>query len=576
MPEPQTTTNILSLRLWQRFWEIAVLYWFSEEKWKARGLLLLVLLMLAGAVATGLVLTYVQGNMTTALQTRNLPEFYHAILLFFGGIVVCIPISVYSGYLPGKLKLHWELWLTNHFLEKYFKNRVFYHINDDRSIDNPDQRIASDVASFTATSIGFINILFFNIVSFFTYAGVLWNITPHLLTAVLAYAAFGTLVTAVLGKPLINLNFQQLRREADFRYSLVQIRDNVESIAFYRGEERENTQVRQRLHNLIGNFRMLIGWERNLSFFTTGYTYVVLLVPIAVLAPSFFAGQIKFGVFTVAGIAFTSVLSSFDIIVKYFSMFSSFAAEITRLETFDRALDHPQGGSIGAGIPTIASREEPRLALHNVTLRTPDYRQTLMRDATMEVPAGTGLLIAGGSGLGKSSLLRALAGLWNAGDGEISRPPLAEMLFLPQRPYMILGSLREQLLYPNLEQQASDQELHAVLKKVNLENLAERFDGFATVMNWGQILSPGEQQRLAFARLLISRPGYAVLDEATSALDVQNEARLYRQLQESGTTYVSVGHRPSLLAYHDQVLELQGEGNWRLMTAAEFQLATTL
>lgn len=571
MSGSQANTNILNPRLWKRYWDIALPYWFSEEKRKAVGLLALTLLLLGGAIAAGLLLTYAQGDMTTALQTRDKAGFYRAVLLFFGCVVLCIPISVYGSYIPEKLRLNWELWLTNRFLDNYLSNKAFYHISADKGMDNPDQRISGDVASFTSTSIAFVSIFFSSIVSFITYAGVLWNISIHLLLAVLAYALFGSIVSMLLGKPLINLNFQQLRLEADFRYGLVQIRDNVESIAFYRGEERESDHVRLRLQDVIGNFRILIGWERNLAFFTTGYNFLILLLPTALLAPRFFSGQIKFGDITVAGLAFASLSSSFDIIVKYFSLFSTFAAQITRLETFDTALERPRGVSINAEARTIESREDSRLALHNVTLQTPDYRRTLVREATLEVPAGQGMLIAGASGLGKSSILRAVAGLWNAGGGQISRPRLKEMFFLPQRPYMVLGSLREQILYPNLDREASDAELTTALERVNLETLPERFGGFDAVMHWEHVLSPGEQQRLAFARLLFSKPAYAVLDEATSALDVANEARLYEQLKESGTTYVSVGHRPSLHAFHDTVFELRGAGEWQVVPAALFQ-----
>jgi putative ATP-binding cassette transporter len=493
-------------------------------------------------------------------------------LLYLGAFVIATPVSVFYSFIRKKLGINWRLWLTTHFLGKYFENRAYYHINDDKNIDNPDQRISQDISSFTVTSLGFLSILVFSLVQLISFIGILWTISMTLVLVLLAYAVIGTVVTMFFGKRLINLNFQQLRREADFRYGLVHIRDNVESIAFYRGEGREKNQVKERLREAIGNLRLLIGWERNLEFFTKGYEYFILVLPIVVMAPLYFSGQIKFGVMTQAESAFVQVLGALSIIVSQFEQLSNFAAGITRLETFATALDQPAAKAT-AETPVIESREDSRLALEHVTLRTPNYQQTLLRDATAEVPSGKGLLIAGASGAGKSSVLRAVAGLWNAGEGHISRPPLKEMLFLPQSPYMVLGSLREQLLYPHLDREASDKELRAVLEKVNLADLPGRVGGFDAELDWGHLLSLGEQQRLAFARLLLTRPHYAVLDEATSALDVTNEDQLYGQLQESGTTYVSVGHRPSLLAYHDKVLELRGGGDWRLVPTAEFQLS---
>ncbi len=563
-------TNIFDRRLWKRFWEIARIYWFSEERWKARGVLALLLILLFGFTALNVLLNFVGRDFMTALAEKNLPEFNKALMLYLGAFVVATPVSVFYSFIRKKLGINWRLWLTNHFLGKYFANRAYYHINDDKNIDNPDQRIAQDISSFTVTSLGFLSIIFFSLVQLISFIGILWSISMTLVLILLAYAFIGTIVTMFFGKRLINLNFQQLRREADFRYGLIHVRDNVESIAFYRGEDREKNQVKERLLEAIANLRMLIGWERNLEFFTKGYEYLILVLPIVVMAPMYFSGQIKFGVVTQAEGAFVSVLGALSIIVSQFEQLSNFAAGITRLETFATALDQPAAKATTAA-PVIESREESRLALDHVTLQTPNYQQTLLRDATAEVPPGKGLLIAGASGAGKSSVLRAVAGLWTAGEGHISRPPLKEMLFLPQRPYMVLGSLREQLLYPHLDQEVTDGELREVLGKVNLADLPERVGGFDAELDWGHLLSLGEQQRLAFARLLLTRPRYAVLDEATSALDVTNEAQLYGQLRESGTTYVSVGHRPSLLAYHDNVLELRGGGDWRLAPTAEFQ-----
>ena len=559
-------TNVFDPYLWKRFWQIARLYWFADERWNARWVLALLLILLFSFTALNVVLNFVGRDFMTALAEKNLPAFNKNLLIYLGVFVVATPVSVFYSFVRKHLGINWRLWLTNHFLERYFRNRAYYRINDDKAIDNPDQRISQDISSFTVTSLGFLSILFFSLVQLISFIGILWSISITLVLVLLAYAAVGTVVTLFFGKRLINLNFQQLRKEADLRYGLVHVRDNAESIAFFRGEQREKGQVTQRLLSAIGNLRFLIGWERNLGFFTKGYEYVILILPIVVMAPMYFAGQIKFGVVTQAEGAFVQVLSALSVIVMQFEQLSNFVAGITRLETFSTALESDTKEKTEER-PRIASAEESHLALEHVTLMTPDYHQTLVRDVSLEAPEGKGLLIIGHSGVGKSSLLRAVAGLWDAGEGRIARPPLKEMLFLPQRPYMVLGSLREQLLYPQVDQEVSDAELTAVLKRVNLADLPERVGGLDAELDWGHLLSLGEQQRLAFARLLLTKPGYAILDEATSALDGPNEALLYRELQNAGTTYISVGHRPSLPAYHDQVLELQGGGNWRLKAA---------
>jgi len=391
---------------------------------------------------------------------------------------------------------------------------------------------------------------------------ILWQISKTIGVVLIIYTTIGNLIAFYLSQEFNNINQEELEVEANYNYAVTHVRNHAESIAFFQGEDQEFNILKKRFSSLIQTALQKINWERNKNFFDRGYQSIINVFPFLLVAPLYIRDEIDFGQVNQASLAANLFATALGTLITEFATSGRLSSYIERLVTFSETLETITQEV--EGVSTIKSIEENRLAFDHVTLQTPNYEKVIVENLTIELASEQGLLIVGPSGRGKSSLLRAIAGLWNSGTGRLIRPPGKEILFLPQRPYIILGTLREQLLYPNVDRQVSDQELSEVLQQVNLQDVLTRVGGFDQEVPWENILSLGEQQRLAFARVLVTRPHFVILDESTSALDLINEKNLYQQLKEIKTTFISVGHRESLFDYHQTVLELLPDSTWKI------------
>jgi putative ATP-binding cassette transporter len=551
-----------------RFLLVPKLFFLSEAGWQGVGLLALLFALVLIVKGLDIRNSYVLADLITSATERKADLVCHLALLYatvFAGSAI---VATFLRFTEEFLGLRWRDWLTHHLTDRYLANRAYQRIKESGQLDNPDQRISEDIKTFTTNTLSILLILTNATVALLGFAGVLWSITPWLLVGAIGYAAFGTLMTVLLGRRLVGLDVQQFKKEADFRYELVRLREHADAIALLQGEEREKSRVRRRLAHVLENFRIIIGVNRNLGFFTSWYGYMTQLIPVLITVPLYIRGEIEFGQVMQAQVGFNFVLDAFSLLVKEFQRITTFAAVVERLGAFYEATE-PQLCSSKSPLEIV--EDDSRLAYEGLTLTTPDEGRLLLAELSLEIPRGKRLLISGPDGSGRTALMRATAGLWKAGQGRIVRPPLRKMMFLPQHPYLTLGSLRDQLLYsiPPREH-VSEGRLLSVLQAVQLEAMLDRTGGLdAEQRDWTSILSLGEQQSLAFARLLLVVPDFAFLDEAVSALPAARVRNLYELLSRTAMTYVSVGSESDLLEYHDRLLQLQGDGTWTATDTAD-------
>lgn len=558
-------------------WQIVRPYWgSSDERWSARLLLAAIVVLDLVTVAVSYLITKWYRTFWNALQRYQAKAAFHELWIFVVLVTPYIIAAVYQTYLTQMLQIRWRRWLTEEYLDTWLDSGTYYQMQitgDDT--DNPDQRIAEDLDSFTSQtlnlSVGLLN-AFATLAAFLTMLWVLSSrviipfhgrhlvIPGYLVWAAVVYAFFGTILTAWVGRPLIQLDFEQERFQADFRFGLVRLRENSESVALYGGEPRERRHLLGRFGSVFSNFWRIMVRTKRLNWWVSGYGQAALIFPILVSLPAYFARAIKIGAIMQISSAFGQVQNALSFIVDSYTSLASWHAVVDRLRFFQQAMERTR--IVRRKRSKIVLSDGPLLRVSGLDVELPDGRQ-LVDKLNLETSQGARVLITGPSGSGKSTLIRALSGIWPYGAGQVELPARPATLVLPQRPYLPLGSLRDVLLYPYGDASISDEELRRVLERIGLPKLAPQLH---IDQAWAHVLSLGEQQRLAFGRIFLQAPSWVFMDEATSALDEPAEATLYAALIHDArlTGVVSVGHRSSLLAFHTRRVGLRGDGSWSL------------
>lgn len=573
VPQPAQPIQPQPRNFFTKFWKLTAPYWRSKD-WKRAWLLgLAVICLTLGSVYMDVQFNFWNRDFFNAIQNKDEPAFWHLIIKFSWLAGIYIIIVVYSLYLRQMLMIRWRRWLTEFLMQKWLDNRVYYMLQlKDYGTDNPEQRIEQDIYNFTTSTLVLTLGLINQIVTLLSFAFILWSISGplsfalaghvisipgYMFWAAVLYAILGTYCAYRIGGPLVRINFMQERYNASFRFGMTRLRENAESVAFYGGEQDEKRRLDGAFDNVWRNWFQLMKQTKRLSWFSSFYGQAAIIFPFIVAAPRYFSGAIPLGVYTQIADAFGSVQTALSWFVEAFRDLAEWKASVNRLIIFvdaveAAAVDARQLAKL-AQYPT----NERDLIIDNMDIVLPND-QPLLRDVTFKITPGQRVLIAGPSGSGKTTLFRMLAGLWPFGRGDAKLPPHTGSLFLPQKPYLPIATLREVVSFPLPPTRFTDETIRTILAELDLSHLADQLD---TKENWTLVLSGGEQQRIAIARAILIKPDWLFLDEATSALDEDSEEKMYQLLIERlpQAAIISIAHRSRLRKFHDLRLSIDPE-----------------
>ncbi len=556
--------------IWHRFFQMLRDLNRSNVGGMARWLFILLIVLMFSINGLNVLNSYVNRDFMTAIEHQNMDGFVGYALLYIGVMGVATVVAVLYRYAEERLGLLWRKWLTQQAIDRYLADRTYFRLHTSDTLSNPDQRIAEDIRALTATTLSF-TLMFLNATfTVIAFSGVLWSISPLLFLVAVAYAILGSLLAIYLGKPLVKLNYDQLDREANFRSRLVHVRENAESVALLRREGRLKARLRDRLNDLTDNFQRIIQINRNLGFFTTGYNYLIQIIPALLVAPLFIRGQADFGVITQSAVAFAHLLGAFSLIITQFQSISAYTAVVARLNALRDAMHEPRP----AQAPSVEFNPAGgSIAFEDLTLYSPRDGRPLLQNLSMSITAGVCLLVRATSESTEKALFRATADLWNQGTGRILHPGHDEIFFLPERPYLPPGTLREVLLRTGQEKGVPDWQICASLAALNLQHALVKAGGLDVEQNWSDLLSLSEQQRLAFARVLLAAPQFVFLDHPSRSLSECAVGELLNLLRLREITYLTLGDGGDDPRFYDRLLTIDDDGSWQVRPPADRRVA---